>query len=221
MVYEKATAQEEFAHWSRTYDRSLLQWLIFQPSHQALLEQVTVADRHLLDVGCGTGQFAPHLLQRYPDITYWGLDLSAQMLEQGRARFGAFPNRTIIVKGDSERLPFRSNAFDIVTCSHSFHHYPRQSDVVREMYRVLRPGGKLMLIDGCRDGWWGWLVFDVVVTWLEGEVHHCSAERLRQLFGQAGFEKVNQTNRGSLAPFMLTVGIADKTTEQETLPKAA
>jgi len=103
MVYEKATAQEEFAHWSRTYDRSLLQWLIFQPSHQALLEQVSLADRNLLDVGCGTGQFAPPLLQRFPDITYWGLDLSAQMLERGHARFSAFPSRTIIVRGDSER----------------------------------------------------------------------------------------------------------------------
>jgi len=108
----------------------------------------------------------------------------------------------------------------VVTCSHSFHHYPRQEAVVREMCRVLRPGGKLLLIDGNRDGWWGWLVFDMAVTWLEGEVHHCSANRLKQLFAAAGFEKVNQIRRGSLAPFMLTVGMTAAMPSEQMTPAA-
>ena len=44
------------------------------------------------------------------------------------------------VRGDSERLPFESGAFDIVTCANSFHHYPRQDRAVAEMRRVLRAG---------------------------------------------------------------------------------
>ncbi len=56
------------------------------------------------------------------------------------------------MQGDSERLPFASGSFDIVTCANSFHHYPRQDRAVAEMRRVLRPGGRLMIIDGYRDG---------------------------------------------------------------------
>jgi SAM-dependent methyltransferase len=115
-----------------------------------------------------------------------------------------------IVQGDSERLPFQNHAFDVVTCSHSFHHYPNQAHVVAEMYRVLRPDGRLMIIDGDRDRLWGWLIFDVVVTWVEGAVHHCSGRRFRHLFRTAGFRRIEQHPRRGLAPFLLTIGQAWK-----------
>ena len=60
------------------------------------------------------------------------------------------------MQGDSERLPFATGTFDVVTCANSFHHYPHQDRAVAEMHRVLQPGGRLMLIDGYRDAPWGW-----------------------------------------------------------------
>ena len=81
------------------------------------------------------------------------------------------------------------------------------------MFRVLRPGGKLLIIDGRRDCLWGWLVYDVVVTWLEGGVHHCSAKRFRQLYRNAGFQELKQIKRGWLAPFLMTEGAAKKDAE--------
>jgi ubiquinone/menaquinone biosynthesis C-methylase UbiE len=220
MAYDIATANVEFDRWSRTYDRSLLQRYLFQPSHQTLLEQITERDEALLDVGCGTGVFAQSALARFPRLRVWGLDLSAKMLDQGQPRLRALGERLCVVRGDSERLPFADASFDVVTCSHSFHHYPRQALVVAEMHRVLRPGGKLLILDGYRDGWWGWFIFDVMVTAVEGEVKHCSASQFRRLYRNAGFKDLVQVKRGWLIPYLLTVGCARREAQIAPLPAA-
>jgi ubiquinone/menaquinone biosynthesis C-methylase UbiE len=115
-----------------------------------------------------------------------------------------------LVQGDSERLPFADNSFDLVTCSHSFHHYPNQAQVVAEMHRVLRPGGRLMIIDGDRDRWWGRLIFDVIVVLMEGRVKHLTARAMTGLYEAAGFADIVQFRRGGFLPFLLTIGRAVK-----------
>ena len=111
------------------------------------------------------------------------------------------------VQGDSERLPFASGTFDFVTCANSFHHYPRQDRAVAEMHRVLRPGGRLLLIDGYRDAPWGWFIYDVCVAFREGDVHHASARRFRDLMDRAGFQAVAQKVHRGPAPFLLSEGV--------------
>ena len=112
------------------------------------------------------------------------------------------------VQGDSERLPFPAGAFDVVTCANSFHHYPHQDGAVDEMHRVLKPGGRLILVDGCRDGPWGWFIYDVCVAGVEGDVLHASARRVRELFARGGFVETTQKVHRGLAPFLLTEGVA-------------
>jgi ubiquinone/menaquinone biosynthesis C-methylase UbiE len=211
MPYAKAQASREFDRWSENYDRSVLQWLLFGPSHRALLERMRspLGDRPsmVLDVGCGTGVFAALIRSAFPLSTIWGVDLVAAMMTRGREHRPSPLGRVALVQGDSERLPFPAGAFDVVTCSNSFHHYPDQGRAVAEMHRVLKPGGRLLLIDGCRDGWWGWLIYDVCVAGVEGEVLHASARRVRDLFERAGFvETVQRVHRGP-APFLLTEGV--------------
>lgn len=210
----KQAAIREFDAWSRSYDRSLLQRIVFHPAHKAMLAQMSDRDLRVLDVGCGTGKFASLVLTQFPKAQVFGLDLSQQMIHKGLPRLDQWAGRYQVVRGDSERLPFAANSFDVVTCSHSFHHYPHQDRVVCEMHRVLKPDGRLMLIDGNRDGWWGWLIYDVGVTWVEGQVHHCSGERLRNLFTQAGFVELKQHRRHPLIPYLLTMGVAGKEQQQ-------
>ena len=220
MRYTKAAAGRQFAKWSAGYDRSLLQWLLFVPSHYCLLERLGPGGGFdLLDVGCGTGIFLDRVKTAYPLARVTGVDYSRSMLEfaagrlSGGQRDSGTAGRTPgLVQGDSEFLPFEDDSFDVITCAHSFHHYPHQEDVVGELYRVLRPGGRLMLIDGFRDGWWGWLIYDVCVVAVEGEVRHASAERFRELLAQAGFVAIRQWVSGRLAPFLLTQAVAGKAT---------
>jgi ubiquinone/menaquinone biosynthesis C-methylase UbiE len=220
MTYRTSTALAEFDRWSRSYDRSILQLLFFGPSHERILRHLTAKDLNILDIGCGTGRFAVEVLRRHPESHVWGLDLSSKMLEHAVKRCDPWRRQIRLTRGDSERLPFVDSQFDVVTCSHSFHHYPNQARVVAEMYRVLRPGGRLMLIDGCRDGWWGWFIFDVIVTLAEGQVHHCAARRLRKLFKGAGFRQVVQEHRGGPLPFLMTIGHAEKPAATRTAPRA-
>jgi ubiquinone/menaquinone biosynthesis C-methylase UbiE len=208
--YCTADAQREFDSWSRRYDYDPLQWLFFGPSHRMLLEALSPADERILDIGCGTGRFASRVLERFPDTQVWGLDLSAGMLCQAQARCPDVGDRLHLVRGDSERLPFASDMFDVITCTHSFHHYPHQERVVAEMFRVLRPGGRLLLIDGDRDGWWGRFVFDGIVVLMEGPVRHLPGEAFRELFRATGFTDVSQRRRGGPLPFLLTMGRAVK-----------
>src|SRR4029078_12134027 len=96
------------------------------------------------------------------------------------------------IQGDSERLPFAGGSFDVVTCAHSFHHYSHQGRAVAEMRRVLRPGGRLMLVDGHRDWPWGWFIYDVCVAGVEGDVHHASAEQFRTMARAGGLEAIEE-----------------------------
>jgi ubiquinone/menaquinone biosynthesis C-methylase UbiE len=212
MAYDKDQATHEFIRWSDSYDRSILQWLIFGPSHRALIRRVreVVGDRpaRILDVGCGTGVFTERLRAALHHVEVYGVDLVAEMLQKGKARWRSQREHVLPVQGDSERMPFPSGCFDIVTCSNSFHHYPRQDRAVMEMKRVLKPGGRLMIVDGYRDSLWGWLIFDVCVAAVEGDVHHASAQRFRDLMAEAGLQAVSQRPHRGLAPFLVTEGVA-------------
>ncbi|MDX2035639.1 MAG: methyltransferase domain-containing protein [Isosphaeraceae bacterium] len=210
MSYDKHLATDEFKEWSKSYDRSILQWLIFGPSHRAIIrriEQDAGRDRpiRILDVGCGTGVFAERIREAFPKAEVWGVDLVSAMLEKGAERWRAHRGHVVPIQGDSERLPFQSSSFDFVTCANSFHHYPHQDRAVAEMKRVLTPGGRLLLIDGYRDGLWGRFIFDVCVTLREGNVHHCSLARFRDLFAAAGLVDVEQDVHRGPAPFVLNI----------------
>ena len=212
MSYKKVQAAREFDRWSHGYDRCILQRLLFEPSHRAIIARVRArcGERPLaiLDVGCGTGVFASQIKAASPRSTVWGVDLVPAMLAQGKVRWRSDPEHLVAVQGDSERLPFKAGAFDVVTCANSFHHYPHQDCAVAEMYRVLKPGGRLFLVDGCRDGLWGWFIYDVCVAGVEGDVLHASAHRIRSLFGRAGFVETRQKVYPGLAPFLLTEGVS-------------
>lgn len=214
----KENARREFDAWSIHYDRSLLQRLFFRPTHEKVLSVLSTAGvapaARILDIGCGTGLFMRRLLEADPACHVTGLDLSEQMLARARHCCRELPPqqaaRTHLVQADAEYLPFDDGEFDVITCNHSFHHYPHQGKVLREMNRVLAPGGQLLIVDGDRDRPWGWLVFDIGVTTMEGLVHHCSATQLRGIFEAAGFQDIEQHRVGGIAPFLLTRGITSK-----------
>ena len=220
MSYSKEESQAEFGAWSRSYDDSILQRLLFVPSHNCLIHSIGELNRplRLLDIGCGTGVFAHRVTQEHPQVETWAVDLSGKMLQQGVERLSGTSASIRFVQADSEALPLASDSFDVVTCANSFHHYANQAHAVAEMHRVLRPDGRLMIIDGYRDRMWGRFIYDVCVVAVEGPVHHASARRFRELFLEAGFVGVRQQAKLGLAPFLLTVGTAAKPAKAAGLP---
>ncbi len=221
MAYQTASAKKQFDSWSWSYDWNLLQLFFFQPSHRMLLRALKPTDQRILDVGCGTGLFAARVLKGFPDTTIWGMDLSGGMLKQCEKRCRGAGERLHLVQGDSEHLPFEDDMFDVVTCTHSFHHYPHQGRVLDEMHRVLCPGGRLLIVEGDPDRCWGKLLFDGLVVLMEGPVRHLSSSGFRELYRRAGFDHIVQQRRGGILPFFLTSGEAAKPDSTAKKRKAA
>ena len=106
------------------------------------------ADDRMLDVGCGTG--AASRAAAATAGTVVGIDLSPQMIQQAVGLADGIENVHFEV-ADAEQLPFGDHEFTSVLCSNSFHHYPDPLQAVREMARVLAPGGRLVIGDACAD----------------------------------------------------------------------
>lgn len=101
--------------------------------------------RQILDVGSGAGQILGHLMREVsPDAQLVAFDLSAQMLRRARNRLHS--DRPRYVAGDLMKMPFADNTFDCITCGWVIEHLPDPRPGLREMGRVLRPGGRVLIL---------------------------------------------------------------------------
>lgn len=98
----------------------------------------------LLDAGCGTGPMLSLLSDEFPSKHFTGVDLTPKMIDVAKRK--QLPNVTFVC-GDCEDLPFDTDAFDVIICSQSFHHYPNPQNFFHSVRRCLRPGGRLILRD--------------------------------------------------------------------------
>jgi len=101
-----------------------------------------------LDVGCGTGALLARLSQAHEPALLSGVDPVPEMLAVARRRLPADVDLRV---GWAEELPFESASFDVVVSCNVFHYIERPVAALREMGRVLRPGGQLVVTDWCDD----------------------------------------------------------------------
>ncbi|MGD9128816.1 MAG: class I SAM-dependent methyltransferase [Planctomycetia bacterium] len=101
--------------------------------------------KRILDVGSGAGQIAKHLVKYAdPSSELVCFDLSHEMLRRARSRIKS--DRPTYVVADLTRLPFEDNSFDCVTCGYVLEHLPNAQDGLRELARVMAPGGRILLL---------------------------------------------------------------------------
>ena len=104
-----------------------------------------LAGKDVLDVGCGRGGGSAAVFERFGPRSLTGLDLAKSAIERCRARYGRAG--LTFVAGDAEALPFPDETFDAVLSVESSHCYPDVLGFLREVHRVLRPGGVLLMAD--------------------------------------------------------------------------
>jgi len=107
------------------------------------------ASRRLLDVGCGTGAFAAAVAHAWPGTQVDAVDVSAGMLEVARRELAGLPadirRRIHLNQAPGDALPFPDGTFDVVASAFVIQLVPSRFRALREMRRVLRPGGRLAI----------------------------------------------------------------------------
>jgi ubiquinone/menaquinone biosynthesis C-methylase UbiE len=126
-----------------SYDRQMSFWerRFFGDSRAWICSR---ASGDTLEVAIGTGLNLPHYGD---DVRLTGVEWSPGMIEQARRRADALARTIDLRVGDAQALPFADGSFDTVVCTFSLCAIPDDALAVREMARVLRPGGVLLLAD--------------------------------------------------------------------------
>lgn len=119
------------------FKRDLLQRAALQPGQR------------VLDLGCGTGTLTTMLKQTQPKVVVVGLDGDSQVLAIATAKSKRAGVAVLLTQGMAFDLPYPDNAFDLVVTSLVIHHLarPNKQRAFAELFRVLRPGGALYVVD--------------------------------------------------------------------------
>ena len=135
----------EFNRRSATYERSRKQWLFFDRLQRSVLGLVEseANPASILDIGCGTGRLLRKAGERWPNSRLIGVDPAEGMIERARL---LMPNAIFYVSM-AESLPLPDASVDLAFSTASFHHWRDKVQGVREVGRVLRPGGRFFLAD--------------------------------------------------------------------------
>ena len=152
-----------------TFDRSmgLMEKLLFGDGRAWICSR---ASGDVLEIAVGTGRN----FRFYPDgVRLTGIELSAEMLAIARRQAAELGIPAALHQGDAQALAFPDAAFDTVVCTFSLCSIPDDRRAVAEMKRVLRPGGRLLLIDHVPSTMWLWRgiqwLLEQVTVRVEGE----------------------------------------------------
>jgi ubiquinone/menaquinone biosynthesis C-methylase UbiE len=137
----------EYAKAAQQYDQK---WAFYveATTRETLKRMPMTAFSRVLDVGCGTGELLRRLRAKYPAAVLAGLDPVPEMLAVAKAKLSGSEDLRI---GYADALPWNAATFDAVVSCNMFHYISHPVQALREMARVLRPGGSLVLTDWCDD----------------------------------------------------------------------
>ncbi|MDX2114070.1 MAG: methyltransferase domain-containing protein [Planctomycetota bacterium] len=154
--------------------------------------------RSVLEVGCGMGILTADVARSAPGARVVGLEFSAEQLARAPRPESGGPGNLSFVEGDAHALPFADQSFDVVYCRFLLEHVTDPVRVLREMRRVLSPGGRAFVQENnilmcdfdpdCAMFERVWRCFAELQRALGGDA--LIGKRLYRLMRQAGFEEV-------------------------------
>ena len=179
--HQRRQYAKEAARYDRSSDR-FERWL-FGAGHRGWA--CSRATGRTLELAIGTGLNLPE----YPDdAAVTGIDLTPEMLEQARRRAADLGRRVELCEGDAQALPFPDGAFDTVLATYAMCSVPDLTQAIAESKRVLRSGGRLILVDHVRSSvaplFWLQRLMELAPSRTQDELTRRPIEQVRA----AGFE---------------------------------
>ena len=135
----------------------------------------------MLDIGCGGGATLQRLLKRSKDAQVYGIDISEESVTKAmKVNADVLDEQVFVTQGSAEKLPYEDGMFDLVTAVETVYFWPNLPDCLKEVYRVLKQGGKFAIMVEVVDGDSMW------TNVVEGMTAY-SPEELKKLLEDAGF----------------------------------
>lgn len=141
----------------------------------------------VLDIACGTGEFERLILAEHAAQEIVGIDISEQMLAIAQQKFSTVANVSFQI-ANASALPFPDHSFDVVVSANAFHYFDNPTAALKEMKRVLKPQGRLVILDWCRD-FWVCQICDVVLKLIDPAHRQCyTQEQFHHMLTMTGVE---------------------------------
>ena len=187
---------EDFDRWAPTYDRSPLQRFFFHPVHRRILRLLDPRPgERFLELGSGTGNLAMAAAARTGLAV--GVDPSPRMVELATRKLGELPPgaRARFLVGVAEALPMKDDTFDLAATSISMHHWVDLEGGFRQIRRVVRPGGRVLVADVAPRGY-GKAIAMATGFWQSHQGDVWDPRELAGTLELAGFTRIRLWNRG-------------------------
>jgi ubiquinone/menaquinone biosynthesis C-methylase UbiE len=152
-----------------------------------LAERNNLARLALLDIACGSGNqlIANHSV--VPEARLVGIDHSLGMLRRARHKAPTIG----WIRADAALVPLAGDSFDYISCQFAFHHFPDKSGMLAEAFRLLRPGGRLVLHNMCPEECPDWLYYRYFPeAWTIDQLHFWPSDRIKSAMDAVGFAPV-------------------------------
>ncbi|MFN2525129.1 MAG: class I SAM-dependent methyltransferase [Actinomycetota bacterium] len=169
-VSRNEAKRRAYAREAQTYDQDMDFWerKLFGPEHRQWACARAAGDT--LEVAIGTGLNLPHYP---PDVRLTGVDLTPEMLTVAQGRARSIGRDIDLMEADAQALPFGDASFDTVVCTYAMCSVLDEVQAIAEMKRVLRPGGRLILVDHVRSTvkplYWLQRIYEFVPSRTKGE----------------------------------------------------
>ena len=161
---------------------------------------------NFLDLGCGTGWAVRYVAKMTNGRgNFVGIDISKGMITQSKNNTNGLPN-VYFYEASSDSLPLESNYFDTIICTNSFHHYSKPEAALSEVNRVLKPSGRIYILDITAD--------DLFIWWIDNRVRANEKEHVKfygsseydAMFNNVGLKHIASQKMKILYPLKVHIG---------------
>ena len=185
--YQKILSQVPRDYYDKGVKNNLFQKIWHTKKWSNLAEFLDMANGKLLDIGCADGTTTKQIKNSFPKLNVTGIDLYKNAINFAKKS----PKGVTFIKADAHKLPFKNNTFDFVTAIEVLEHMHDSEKVVKEISRVLRPGGSFIVVQDTdsilfKAVWWFWTKSKGAV-WENSHINCMQPDELISIIKKNGF----------------------------------